>query len=112
MTTNNNCEDCDWSRYSCNLFKYPCGSETDCPKENSNESQIVKYQSLYYLGLGWGIKTFCWRVYEKDNERWIVTNCNTHRKESEVISNSCDLFTSKENINSKLATMYMSKLIP
>ena len=107
-----NCQDCDWSNgYSNIIWKYPCGSKEDCPKENYNENNIVKYQPLYYLGLGYGFKTFCYEIYEKNGERWVHTNCGVHRKESDVLANNNDLFTSKEAINKKLRGSWLAKTL-
>ena len=107
-----NCENCDWNnKRSSVIWKYPCGSDNDCPKVNFNENCIVKYQRLYYLGLGWGIATYCFEVYEKDGERWVMTNDRIHRKESEILENTGDLFTSKDAINQRLAKSYRAKLL-
>lgn len=104
------CNNCDWSNnYSSVVWKYPCGSQDSCPKENYDEACIVKYQPLYELGFGWGMKTHCYEIYEKDGERWIHTNTGMHRKESDVLANSTDLFTSKEEINKRLAGSWMAK---
>lgn len=104
------CNNCDWKRYDWDI-SLPCGSNEKCPKENSDESHIVKYQPLYYLGLGYGFETFCYKIYKKDNERYIQTNCGVHRKESDVLQNKCDLFTTKEAINKRLAGSWKAKLL-
>lgn len=106
------CENCDWSNnYSSVAWKYPCGSQNDCPKEKYDINHIVKYQPLYYLGLGYGYKTYCFKIYEKDGERWVYTNCGVHRKELDVLANKKDLFTSKEAINKILVNSWMAKLL-
>ena len=107
-----NCDTCDWNNnHSTKVWKYPCGSMDVCPIDNFSEDYIVEYQRLYYLGIGYGLKTYCFEIYEKDGERWIHTNNGVHRKESDVLSNSCDLFTSKEEINKRLANSWMAKMM-
>lgn len=107
-----NCEDCEWNnRYSSIVWKYPCGSMEDCPKNKFDENFITEFQPLYYLGLGWGTKTYCFKIYIKDGECWVHTNCGVHRKESEVLANTGELFTSKEAINKRLANSWMAKTL-
>lgn len=106
------CENCDWSNNRSSIvWKYPCGSQNDCPKKKYNKNYITEYQPLYYLGLGYGFKTYCFKIYEKDGERWVHTNCGTHRRESDVLANTKDLFISKEEINKRLAKSWMAKML-
>ena len=105
-----NCENCSWSRDICDST-LPCGSKENCPKEDADENHIVKYQPLYYLGLGFGFKTYCFNIYEKNGERWVHSNCGVHRKESEVLANKGVLFISKDAINKHLANSWMAKLL-
>ena len=76
-----------------------------------NTEAIEVGQTLYYLGLGWGMKTHCSKVYEKDGVRYVVSNNNAHRKEADVLANTCDLFTSKEEINKRLSQSWMADLL-
>ena len=105
-----NCENCDWKRYNWCL-SLPCGCKDYCPKERVDDKHIEKYHSLYFLGLGYGLETYCYDIYIKDGIRYIQTNNGTHRKESDILLNSKDLFTTKEAINKKLACSYMAKLL-
>ena len=75
------------------------------------ENSIKIGQELYYQGLGWGLKTYCYKIVEEDGIRYVHANDGTIRKEINVINNSCDLFSSKEEINKKLAGSWMAKLI-
>jgi len=68
-------------------------------------------QELYYQGLGYGHKETCWKIDIINNERYVHTSEGVVRKESDVINNTCDLFSSKEEINKKLAKSWMAKLV-
>ena len=68
-------------------------------------------QILYYLGVGWGMKTHCYRVYEQDGVRYVHTDYGVHRKETDVLANTCDLFSSREEINKRLAQGFMTDLL-
>jgi hypothetical protein len=68
-------------------------------------------QELYYQGLGYGIKDKCWKIDIINGERYVHTNTGIIRKEIDVINNTCDLFSSKEEINKRLTRSYMSKFI-
>ena len=68
-------------------------------------------QELYSMGLGWGMKTFCFKKEVADGKTFVISNNGTRRLEEDVLNNSCDLYSDKEKINQRLSTGYMSKLI-
>jgi len=77
------------------------------------EREIKKGDTLYYLGIGWGSETQVFNIVEGENGKKIVhANNGVKRDYEKVITNTCDLFTSKEEINKHLAKSWMAKLIP
>jgi len=68
-------------------------------------------QELYYLGMGWGCKEKVYELFVKDGVEYVKTNKGTVRKCEDVINNTCNLYSSKEEINKKLRCGYMSKTI-
>ncbi|MGJ0846517.1 hypothetical protein ACR77J_07505 [Tissierella praeacuta] len=75
------------------------------------DKQIGISQELYYRGLGWGSKTRCWKICEEDGVRYVYTNCGVKRKEEDVLNNTCDLYSDKEEINKRLRQGWRTKLI-
>jgi len=67
---------------------------------------------VYYQGLGWGAETFIFNILEKDGEKIIHANNGVKRKYEEVLNNTCDLYSSKEEINKKLSQSWKATLIP
>lgn len=68
-------------------------------------------QELYYQGIGFGSVTKCFEIKVLEGVRFVHANNGVIRKESDVVNNTCDLYSSKEAINKSLATCYMAKQI-
>jgi len=73
--------------------------------------EIKVGQVLYYHGLGYGFKTYCFKIVLKEGVRFVHANDGTIRKEEDVINNTCNLYSSKEEINKKLAGSWKSKMM-
>jgi len=73
---------------------------------------ITKGQKLYYVGIGYGIETFCYEIIEINGARIIHTNDGVKRNESDVINGACDLYVSKELANTRLSNSWMARMIP
>lgn len=58
---------------------------------------------LYYRGLGYGSETYVFDIIEADGKKIVHANNGIKRDYEKVINNNCDLYTSKEAINKKLA---------
>ena len=69
------------------------------------ENEIKVGQVLYSLGLSSGFKTYYYEVVEENGVRYVHANDGTIRKEIDVANNSCDLYSSKYEINKKLAIL-------
>lgn len=79
-------------------------------KQDSN-NYIRIGQELYYRGLNWGSKCYCYHKEIIDNKVYVLTNNGVKRLEEEVLSNSCDLYTNKEMINKTLVGIYMGEFV-
>ena len=77
---------------------------TDC-------EHIKIKQELYYRGLNWGSKTYCYDKEIVDGKIIVKSNNGVNREEQEVLLNKCDLYTSKKEINKTLIDVYMGQLI-
>lgn len=77
---------------------------TDC-------DYIKMKQELYYRGLNWGSKTYCYDKEIVDGKVIVKSNNGVNREEQEVLLNKCDLYTNKEDINKTLVDVYMGQLI-
>lgn len=57
---------------------------------------------LYYRGLGYGVKTHVFDIIQENGKKIVHANNGVKRDYEEVINNKCDLYTSKEALNSRL----------
>lgn len=81
-------------------------------KVKTTDCKYIKIkQELYYKGLNWGSKTYCYDKEIVDGKVIIKSNNGVNREEQEVLLNKCDLYTSKEEINKTLIDVYMGQLI-
>ena len=77
-----------------------------------NEKTELKVgQEVYYRGLNWGHEETIWKRETKDGEVFVTTTQGVKRKEKDVLSNSCDLYVSKDEINKSLAGVWMGRAI-
>lgn len=73
---------------------------------------LKKGDVLYYQGIGWGAKTYVFNIIEENGKKIVHANNGVKRDYEKVITNTCDLYTSKEEINKKLAQSWRATLIP
>jgi len=73
---------------------------------------LKKGDVLYYQGLGWGAETYVFNIIEENGKKIVHANNGVKRDYEKVITNTCDLYTSKEEINKKLAQSWRATLIP
>lgn len=74
--------------------------------------ELKKGDTLYYQGLGWGSETFVFNIIEEDGKKIVHANNGVKRDYEKVVSNTCDLYASKDEINKKLAQSWRATSIP
>lgn len=74
--------------------------------------ELKKGDVLYYLGIGWGFETYVFEIIEENGNKIVHANNGVKRDYDKVINNTCDLYTSKEEINKKLADSWRATPIP
>jgi len=78
----------------------------------TNDSKIKIGQKIYILGLGWGKEDKCYKKEIINGEVMVFCSCGGKREEQSVLNNSNNyMFSSKDEINKKLSTSYMSKML-
>ena len=72
---------------------------------------LEKGDVLYYQGIGWGSETFVFQIIEENGIKIVHANNGVKRDYEKVVNNTCDLYTSKEEINNKLSKSWMATII-
>lgn len=79
--------------------------------KQSNNNYIKIKQELYYRGLNWATRTYCYNKEILDGNVIVKCGNGVNRKEEDILNNKCDVYINKEDVNKTLIGVYMSEFI-